>query len=421
VTTVLGAVFLCGVREIRPRPHGILHSVMMVGSCFQLTDAAAAGEAWPLVLWNLDDLKACMEEDKVEAGDWSLQPVRPARASTAEAARRELVAALDDWDAERADAALVTFIPHCDRAALFELLWPYMSRCYAFIGHKAIYAMQVERVLARIGWRYAEPALRSLVAASLVSRNTAAFDHARELAPRFPDGWETGREDAAASVSLLRSLRTATAPAAQDAVMQVIRSGLGPRSVWDALRLLGSEVFLKRSGRRADTGRKALLPVHALTVVNAFGHAARTTSSDATRRLLVLQAAGWLAAMRDDLASLAAHSMAGPGIETLGDDAAPAPSFRVGLDEPIPARVRRYLDDAPADRDRYRSLLRRSLTLTGQEHHQHKYAAAVDEESRRVHPRWASRILAPAVDYIAHPLDRETDVYRRARTALAAL
>jgi hypothetical protein len=254
--------------------------------------------------------------------------------------------------------------------------------------------------------------------ASLVGRNTSAFDHARELAPSVPLDWESARDDPAESVGLLRVLRTATAPAAQDTVAQAIRGGLGPRPVWDALRLLGSEVFLKRSGKRADTGRKALLPVHALTVVNALGHSARATTSAATRRLAVLQAAGWLAAMRDDLAGLAEHSMAGPGIETLGDDAAPAPSFRVALDVPSPARVRRYLDDVPADRERYRTLLRRSLMSTGQEHHQHKYAAAVEEESRLVHPRWASRVLAPAVDYIAHPFDGETDVYRRALRAL---
>jgi hypothetical protein len=331
------------------------------------------------------------------------------------------VAALENWDAERADAALVSFIPHCDRAAMFEVLWPYMTRCYAFIGHKAIYAMQVERVLARIGWRYGEPALRSLVMASLVGRNTSAFEHARELAGRFPEGWESGREDAAESAGLLRVLRTATATGAQDAATEALRGGLGARTVWDALRLLGSEVFLKRSGRRADTGRRALLPVHALTVVNALGHAARSTSLEPTRRLLVLQAAGWLAALRDDLAGLAAHSMGGPGIEVLGDDAAPALSFRVALDEPVPARVRRYLDAVPADRDRYRTLLRRSLMFTGQEHHQHKYAAAMEEESRLVHPRWTTRILAPAVDYIAHPFDRETEVYGRARKALAAL
>lgn len=62
--------------------------------------------------------------------------------------------------------------------------------------------------------------------------------------------------------------------------------------------------------------------------------------------------------------------------------------------------------------------IRSSQFRTGQEHHQHKYAAAVQEEGRLVHPRWAARILAPAVDYLAHPSDSETEVYHRSVHAL---
>lgn len=234
VPTLLGAIFLCGVREIRPRPHGILHSVMMVGSSFQFADAASPTEAWLAVLWNLDDLKPSMEEDRTEAGDWSLPPRREGRTLGPDAARKELVAAMEAWDAGRADRALAAFLPHCDRAALFEVLWPLLARCYAFIGHKIIYAMQVERVLGRIGWRYAEPALRSLVMASLVGRDTAAFDGSRERARRFPAGWERGREDPAQSAALLRALRAANPPEAQELVAHAVRDGLGPQTVWDA-------------------------------------------------------------------------------------------------------------------------------------------------------------------------------------------
>jgi hypothetical protein len=418
IPTLLGAIFLCGVREIRPRPHGILHSVMMVGSSFQFADAASPTEAWLAVLWNLDDLKHSMEEDRSEDGDWSLPPRRQGRAQSPDAARNELVAAMEAWDAGRADRALTAFLPYCDRTELFEVLWPFLARCYAFIGHKIIYAMQVERVLGRIGWRYAEPALRSLVMASLVGRDVAAFDRSRDRARSFPAGWERGREDPAQSAALLRTLRTANPPEAQELVAHAFRDGLGPQTVWDALRLFGSEVFLKRRGRTADTGRQALLPVHALTVVNALGHAARSARLDATRRILVLQAAGWLAAMRDDLAGLADFSMAGSGIEALGDAADPGPALRPLLDEASPARLRAYLDAAPAERERYSAHLRHALVRTGQEHHQHKYAAAMQEESRLVHPRWTSRILAPAVDYIAHPKDPETEVYRRAVKAM---
>jgi hypothetical protein len=389
----MGANFLCGVREIRPRPHGILHAVMMVGSCFQLADAASAEDAWLLALWNLDSLKQSMEEDEREWGEWSLPPARPSRLAGAEAARQELVAAMEAWDAPRADAALTAWLPASSHAAVFETLWPLLARCYAFIGHKIIYAMQVERVLGRIGWAYAEPALRSLVMASLVNRDTAALDHSRELAPTLPGGWERGREDVAQSASLLGGLRAAKPREAQVLVARAFRDGLGPQSVWDALRLLGAEVFMKRSGRTADTGRRALLPVHALTVTNAFGHAARSAREDATRRLMPLQAAGWLAAMRDDLAGLADLNMDGPGID---------------VREPA----------ATSDRPRELARLRGALARKAQENHQHKFAAALQEESALVAPRWAGRLVAIGADYIDNPKDPETDLYRRSRRAL---
>jgi hypothetical protein len=389
---LLGAIFLCGVREIRPRPHGILHSVMMVGSCFQLSGAASPAEGWLLALWNLDSLKQSMEEDDREWGAWSLAAPRPARVASREAARQELVSALDAWDASRADAALTALLPYCDHAALFELLWPRLARCYAFIGHKVIYAMQVERVLGRIGWEYAEPALRSLVAASLVNRDTAAFEQSRELLPTLPAGWEHGREDPQESAVLLGALRAAPPREAQSLVARAFKGGLGPQTVWDALRLLGSEMFLKRRGRTADTGREALLPVHALTVTNAFGHAARSARDDVTRRLMVLQAAGWLAAMRDDLAGLAGLSMQGPGIDTL--------------------------ETAPPERARELARLRAALARKAQENHQHKYTAALQEESGLVHPRWAGRIVATGADYVDSPKDPETELYRRSLRAL---
>ena len=36
---------------------------------------------------------------------------------------------------------------------------PFGTRCFAYIGHKATHAAQVERTLARIGWEHAEPVL----------------------------------------------------------------------------------------------------------------------------------------------------------------------------------------------------------------------------------------------------------------------
>ena len=416
---LLGAIFLCGVRDIRPRPQGILHSVMMVESCFRLSEAAEPAEAWLPVLWNLDDLKRAQESDRRDDGDWSLAPRPAPRGKGPEEARREFLAAMEAWDAERADRAIVDLLPHHDRASLYEILWPLAARCYAFIGHKMIHAAQMERVLGRIGWRHAEPALRTLVMASLVNRDTAAFERSRDLSRRLPDRWLEGKEDPEQSCQLLRELAVRPPRGAQELVVDSFKDGLGPNTVWDALRLFGSEMVLRRPGRSASDGRTALLPVHALTVTNAFGHAWRSTKVEETRRLLILQAAAWLAAMRDDLGDLVGLSMAGPGIDALGvsGEIAAADPAQL-LERASPAQVRACLDREPATRAGYLAGLRTSLFRKGQEHHQHKYAASMAEESRLVDPRWASRILAPAVDYLAHPADIETEIYRRSIHAL---
>src|SRR6185295_9315683 len=101
----------------------------------------------------------------------------------------------------------------------------------------------------------------------------------------------------------------------QQLVADAFKSGRGPQTVWDALRLFGAELFARRRGRSAGSGRAALLPVHAVTVTHAFGHAFRKARSDETRRLLVLQAAGWLASLRDDLGTIVGLSADGPAIE----------------------------------------------------------------------------------------------------------
>ena len=424
-TTLLGAIFLCGLREIRPRPHGILHTVMVVESSFRLAELAEPGDEWLPVLWNLDDLKRSMARDRIEDGDWVL-PARPSpRAKSERAARREFLAAMEGWDAGRADRALVDLLPHHRQETFFEILWPLLLRCSAFIGHKMIYGTQVERVLRRIGWAHAEPALRSLVMTVLVDRQTGAFERSEELARRLPEGWPRGRAVPGKSEELLRELRVATPTAAQDRVVQALGDGLGPGTVWDALRLFGSEVFLRRPGRSASTGRSALLPVHALTVMNAFGHAWASTTLDRTRRLLILQAAAWLASIRDDLVGIVGLSMKGAGIEALGLSDGEAASGVEGdeglapaLKDASPAAVRRRLDRNPSDAAPYLAHLRRAVFRTAQEAHQLKYAAAMAEESRRVDPRWTSRILAPGVDYLANPQDAETDVYRRSRQTL---
>jgi len=418
---ILAAVFQAGILDVRPRHvGGKLHAVMVVDSSFQLAESTDRRGAWLLALWNLDDLKRSQELDRAE-GDWVL-PQRPSVSFASEAAARaEFLAAMDAWDEERADRALVGLVPFHRHATLFELLWPLAARSYVNIGHKAIFAAQVERVLARIGWASAEPALRSLVYGLLhrpSGPQTEAFDHARELATTLPGTWLSGREDPAESERLLRSLRATSAREAQDQAAGALRAGLGPASVWDALRLWASELFLRRLRSRPAEHREALLPVHAVTVVNALGHAWRSSESDPTRRLLVLQAAGWLALLRDDLAGIAGLGPDARAIETLAAAAVDAPATIDDLlREPTPAAAYAFLSHTGAT-SAFRSALAGQLPLKAAEHHQHKYAAAVFEESRVAHPRWQPQLLACALPYLPGAGEPDTELAQRSLRVL---
>jgi hypothetical protein len=417
--TLLGAVFLAGVEDIRPRPHGILHAVMMVESACRLAEASggAARAAWHLALFNLDDLKTAQESDRGEWNDYRMRPLPPKRGGSADAARRELVEALEAFDPERAERAAAALAALVDASGFFALLRPFTARCYAFIGHKAIYAAQIESALGRIGWAQAESAVRSLVLTLLVDRDTDSYLRARELAPTLPAAAFGPRRAAGRADELLAALRATPPAAAAEGVATALRAGLGAEVAWDAILLLGAEVFQRRPGRRAIDGRGALLPVHALTVPSALRRSCGAARDHETRGLLLLQAASWTARLRDDLGRLVGLSMKG---DSLGADGADRATLDVAVESGSPARALAYLERDPAGAPALLARMRRSLTRCGREHHQHKLAATLAEEAARVHPSARPRLLAPAVDYLANPKDEETGVFRRAEQALDA-
>lgn len=423
--TLLGAAFVAGIHDVRPRTVGSkLHCVMMVDSAFQLVESAAPREAWLAALWSIEDFKRSQELDR-DQGDWVLPRSPEVSFAGAAPARRELLAAMDAWDAERADRAVVGLLPLLDRGALFELLWPYAARSYTDVGHKIIFCAQVERVLRRLGERYVEDAVRSLVNGLLYRRDDlsgseeAVYERGRELAAKLPAGWLEGREDPAESEILLRRLRGRDPFQAQQLVADAFADGLGPATVWDGLRLYASELL----HRRPQSAARRHLCVHPVTEVNAFAYVFRTSRDDFTRRLMILQAAGWLPLLYRDLSRFAGD-MEGPGVDVLGDAFAGAegesaiPSFAEIFAQPSPDAARVRLDRQADGPQAFMAELRSHLVHKAFQSHQYKYAAAIQEESRLVNRRWASRILAPAVTYTPSGVDPDTEIYERSLHAL---
>ena len=292
------------------------------------------------------------------------------------------------------------------------------------IGHKIIFCTQVERALKRLGWRYAEPALRSLVNGLLyrdesISSNAGeVWKRSQMLSPSIPGDWLTGARDAKRSQELSIDLRGRGPAQAQQLVVDAFRDGLAPETVWDGLRLLAAEIF----HRRPASAARRHGPVHPVTEVNAFAYVWRTTRNEATRRQAILQAAGWLPLLRDDMVRFFGAAE-GPRLNALGqgiDASEPLPTPAELFEEPSPDLTLALLEKDPRTASTYVAELRKHLVRRAFQSHQYKLAGAIVEESSLVDPRWASRILAPAVTYLPTPNDPRTEVFDRSLRALRA-
>ena len=416
---LLAAAFVAGIRDIRPNgPGGKFHAVLMVESAFQLLSVSTPGQARLVALWALWDLKRCQERDVAEEDDWRLPPRPDVSFSNAVSARRELKAALDGWDAARADRAVTGLLELDDPEQIFESLWPYAARCFADLGHKIIFGVHAHRTLRRLDPRYAEPTLRSLVRGLLFTgddgRQTASFDRATELAAKIPDSWLSGEEAPARSVELLRALRGRSAAESQQAVVEALRDGMGPDTVWDGLRLHGAELFY----RRAAAAQRRHVPVHTITELNSFAHVWRSTSNPTTRRLCLLQTAGWLAEMRDAVPSQFGDQR-GPSLDSLAVQDEEPPPFDELFSRPSVSGTFQRLSAGAAETRTYLERLRGHLYERAVQDHQYKFVAALHEEVRAIHPRHAARLLAPAITYVPTARDQPTEMYRRSTAALA--
>ncbi len=77
-----------------------------------------------------------------------------------------------------------------------------------------------------------------------------------------------------------------------------------------------------------------------------------------------------------------------------------------------------HLDRHPEDTPAFLRRLRSKVGDKGTEYHQFKYAVAIEDESRRTHPRWASRIIAPSLPYMPTGSEPDNGIAKRSLQAL---
>jgi hypothetical protein len=420
--SLLGGLFLAGIRNIKPRPVGFkFHAVMVMNSAHVLGQSAAVTERLLPMLWALDNFKSSQAQD-VKEGDWVLGPVNESRLPKPNQAKAALTAALEKWDEEAADAAVAALCRSAGAAETMEPLWRAGVRDQRDIGHKAIFTAQCWRTLQTIGWEHAEPVLRSLVFGMLDLRGddrrrpVGPYETNLENAAKIRPEWTIGREDPAATKALLQVMREATPEAASAEAVKLLNQGIAPGSIWDAAILAACELIMHSPG---------IIAIHATTATNALHYIYGASGDDTTRRLALLQAVGWQPMYRGRLKLSDAT-----GIDTLAASTEAKPAAG---DEAVGAIFAAINDDRKKAADQTLAYLahggspdlifdaaRRMIFHKGRDSHDYKYGAALWEESLwSTDPRWRSAMIAASMFNLPGAKTADSPLMIKAREALA--
>lgn len=424
---LLAALLLAGVRNVQPRPVGFkFHAVLVVNSAHLASLASDESDRWLPIFWALDYFKESQARDERE-GNWTLAPVDEAHVPQADKSEQALSAALENWDVDATDVAAAALARSATPEQAFELLCRFGARDFRDIGHKAIYVANSFRTLGHIGWHHAEPVMRSLAYALLAhegdnpAKRDADADRPwrknQERVKRINDGWQNGKESADATREMLKVCREGSPDDGCELAVTLLNRGVAPQSLWDAILNGSGELLMRRPG---------ILSLHAVTTANALHYAFRTSQSDETRRLLLLQNAAFVPMFR----SARGEKLAGGQIDEIEPVALKSTDAKesvaeifesVSVDKSAAAgKVVAYLrrDDVRGDASAFMSAARRFLFQKGSNAHDYKFSSAVLEDYQNVSPAWREQFLASGVYMLRGSGDRDNDLVKRVRAAL---
>ena len=418
----LTALAVATSRRVRPFPHvGFKYHTVLALQSVHLTALNLPGrERWLPVFWALDYFKRAQEAERRQSG-WTMGPQPAPAAGTVEAARKNLTDALDRWDLEAVDPAVLDFARLATPQQLSELLFRYGIRDLRAIGHKAIAVQNVHRLLPVIGPEYAPPVLRSLAAAlqnhgsgpnpatgDLPSDRTwRAF---QAMLGEVPKTWKRGRRDDAARNEFVRTLREVPELDAGRAAIDLLKHGVSADSIWEGLFATAAELVLRRP---------RVVPVHALTSANAFHYAFRHARAETTQLLALLQSAAFMPAFRRSVGNARADlrieeleplAVSGNGAEALREAFSELPHDRISGAR----KALRYLQQG-GSADRFAASARRHLARNGRGSHEFKFAEAALENYGRMAPgAWRDRVLSASMAYFTGPATAPSPVAQRA-------
>lgn len=419
---LLAALLLAGVRNIQPRPVGFkFHAVLVVNSAHLASLASPDSDRWLPIFWALDYFKDSQARD-VREGDWTMGPVNESAVPSATGARQAFIEAMNNWDGEAADAAVAGLVRTAEPKKIFEIFCRFGARDFRDIGHKAIYVANGWRTLEHIGWRHAEPVLRSLAYALLYHEgdNPAKRDAEPDrpwrrnqgLAAKIRAEWRQGKPSAEAVAEMLAVLREASDEEACDKVIGQLNRGVAPQSVWDAFFLGAGELLMRRPG---------IVSLHAVTSTNALNYAYQNSADDETRRHLLLQTAAFLTLFRGGRSGVKGVKIdlfEPLPLKTTGARAVEEIFAEVSSDRMTAARkMAAYLKENPQP-EKLIDAARRLIFFKGNNSHDYKFSSAALEDYYHVSPTWRDRYLAASVFNLRGSGAPDNELVKRTRAAL---
>jgi hypothetical protein len=428
---ILAALLLAGVRNVRPRPSvgHKFHAVLVVNSAHLASLSSPDTDRWLPIFWALDYFKSSQADESRQSG-WQMPPVDESAVPPAHKARAAFIEAMENWDEAALDAAVVSLARTAGATEVFELFSRYGGRDYRSIGHKAIFVANSSRTLDCIGWRYAEPVLRSL-ASALVNHsgedNPSQSDHAadrpwrrnQELVKKIGAGWQGGQLNDDATRDLVAMFRTESSDAMCDKAVELLSQGVAAQSIWDAVLVASGELLMQQP---------AIVPLHAVTTSNAMRYAYNATGDDQTRRLLLLQNCAFLpmfrssAKSRGGLKDLSIAELEPAALKESASAGAIEEIFADVSGNPLQAgrKIRTYLAQDDQGAKHVIDAARRLLFLKGNNAHDYKFSSAVLEDYYQVSPAWRDTFLATSVFNLRGSGDRDNRLVQRTRNALKA-
>jgi len=421
---LLSAVFLAGIRNIQPRPVGFeFHCVLAVHSAHLAALAASDGDRWLALFWALDNFKQS-QAVKQKKGAWAMPRLLEGKTPSSMHARKGFINAMDAWDPEGADPAIAVLARTSGANELLELFTRYGSRDFRDIGHKAIYVANAFRTLNTIGWRHAEPVLRSVTFALLHcdSGNPAKDD----LEPDRPwrdnlvraktirDGWQRGKVTPEATNEILAVQRSGSVKEVCDKVVELLNREVDPASIWDGLFITAGELLMRQRG---------IIALHSMTSMNALHWLYQTSGTDETRRLLMLQAAAFVSLFRR---SLGRPGQQGVNIDAVEQMEIKGPNaidviFANASKDRLTA-TRQALSVLQQDSKNATALIaagRRLVFNKGRDSHDYKFSSAIMEDYYHITPQWRDRYLASSMFWLHGSGDQDNDLILRTRGSLA--